>query len=292
MPKPKPILAAMLLALAPGGSPAQVGGDFARQRAEWNRPMQPFRIAANVYYVGTAGLSSFLVTDPAGHVLIDGAMEESAAQIAANIRALGFRPTDVKILLVNHAHWDHSGGLADLKRLTGARLLGSASDRPDLESGRSSYRDDLARAAPVTVDRVIADGDTVKVGRTALVTHLTPGHTKGCTSWTLRTEEAGRKLDFLFACSLTVAGQQLVGDRRYPNAAVDFRATFAKLKRLRADIFLNFHPEFFDMEARRRRQLEGDSAAFIDPSELSRQIARAEAAFADELGRQRKAAAQ
>ncbi len=287
----KPIAAAFLLAGAAGSAPAQLSPEFVRQRAEWNRPMEPFRIAGNVYYVGTAGLSAFLITDPAGHILIDGAMEESAAQIASNIRLLGFRPGDVKILLVNHAHWDHSGGLADLKRLTRARLLASAGDRPELESGRSSYRDDLAPAAPVKVDGLIRDGEPVKVGRTILITHLTPGHTKGCTSWTLRTRHEGRPLDILFACSLTVAGQPLVADRRYPNAAADFRSTFAKLKRLKADIFLNFHPEFFDMAAKRRRQSAGEANAFIDAAELPRQIERAEAAFAAELSRQ-KAAAQ
>ncbi len=285
----KPIAAAFLLAGAAGSAPAQLSPEFVRQRAEWNRPMEPFRIAGNVYYVGTAGLSAFLITDPAGHILIDGAMEESAAQIAANIRSLGFRPSDVKILLVNHALWDHSGGLADLKRLTGARLLASAGDRPELESGRSSYRDDLAPAAPVKVDALIRDGQPVKVGRTSLVTHLTPGHTKGCTSWTLRTSHEGRPLDILFACSLTVAGQPLVNGGSYPNAAADFRATFAKLRLLRADVFLNFHPGFFDLETKRRRQLAGDSAAFVDPKELARQVERAEAAFKTELARQRAA---
>jgi metallo-beta-lactamase class B len=287
----KPIAAAILLAAIAGVAAAQISPDLVRQRAEWNRPMKPFQIAGNVYYVGTAGLSAFLITDPAGHILIDGAMEESVAQIAANIRSLGFRTGDVKVLLVNHAHWDHSGGLADLKRLTGARLLASAGDRPELESGRSSYRDDLAASAPVKVDGLIRDGARVKVGRTTLVTHLTPGHTKGCTSWTLRSRHQDRPLDILFACSLTVAGQPLVGDRRYPNAAADFRGTFARLKQLRADVFLNFHPEFFDMNSRRRRQSAGEANAFIDPAELPRQIERAEAAFAAELARQ-KAAAQ
>jgi metallo-beta-lactamase class B len=286
----KPIAAAFLFASAAGAAPTQLNPEAVRQRAEWNRPMQPFRIVGNVYYVGTAGLSAFLITDPAGHILIDGAMEESATQIAANIRALGFRPGDVKILLVNHAHWDHSGGLAGLKRLTGARLLASAGDRRELESGRSSYRDDLAAAAPVKVDGLIREGQEVKVGRTMLITHLTPGHTKGCSSWTLRTMEGARPLDVLFGCSLTVAGQPLAHDPRYPNAAADFRSTFAKLKRLRADIFLNFHPEFFDMQAKRRRQLAGEAAAFVDPAELPRQIKRAETAFTAELARQRAVA--
>jgi metallo-beta-lactamase class B len=213
-------------------------------------------------------------------------MEESAAQLAANIRKLGFRMGDVKIMLINHAHWDHSGGLADLKRFSGARLLASAADRPDLESGRSSYRTDIAPAAPVRVDRVIRDGETIRLGATRLVTHLTPGHTKGCTSWTMRTEEAGRALDILFACSLTPAGQRLVNDPGYPRAAADFRTTFAKLKRLKADIYLNYHPSFFDMEAKRARQQAGEALAFVDSAELPQRIAAAQATFEQELARQ------
>ncbi len=283
---------AIALALAATAAAAQSGGGPSAQRIEWNRPMEPFRIAGNVYYVGTKGLAAYLITDPKGHILIDGAMEESAAQIAANIRRLGFRTEDVRYLLVNHAHWDHSGGLAELKRLTGAKLLASAGDKPELESGRVPYRSDLAGAPPVKVDGVLRDGQAISFGGTRLVTHLTPGHTRGCTSWTLRTQEGGRPLEVLFACSLTVAGQPLVNDRGYPAAAADFRATFAKLKRLRADIFLNFHPEFFDLETKRRRQLEGEAAAFVDPQELSRQVKRAEAAFGTELARQRAAARQ
>ena len=280
----------LLLALAALPAAAQVDPDFARQRAEWNRPAEPFRIAGNVYYVGTEGIASYLVADPAGHILIDGALDESAAQIAANIRRLGFRLADVKILLVNHAHWDHSGGLADLKKLSGAKLLASAGDRTELESGRVTYRSDVADAAPVIVDRLIRDGEVITLGRTRLSTHLTPGHTKGCTSWTLRTEEAGRPLDFLFACSLTVAGQRLVGDSLYPEAAADFRATFARLRKLRADILLSYHPPYAGFWEKRRRQAAGDAAAFVDPAELRQAVDRAEKAFEEELARQRAAA--
>jgi len=279
-------VAAVPLALFVSAAPAQIDPVAARQRAEWNQPLEPFRIAGNVHYVGTSGLAAYLITDPAGHVLIDGGMEESAAPIAANIRKLGFSLSDVKIMLINHAHWDHSGGLADLKRFSGARLLASAADKPELESGRSAYRPELSPAAPVAVDRFIRDGEVIRLGATRLVTHLTPGHTKGCTSWTLRTQEAGRPVNVLFACSLTVAGQPLLNHPGYPNATADFRATFAKLKAIRADIYLNYHPAFFDMEAKRARQQVGDAAAFIDSAELPRRIAAAEAAFEQELARQ------
>ncbi|WP_106639847.1 subclass B3 metallo-beta-lactamase [Allosphingosinicella vermicomposti] len=275
---------------APGFTHQDKG--FAEQRAAWNKPVAPFRIADNVYYVGTSELSAFLITDPQGHILIDAAMEESADQIAANIRTLGFKPEDIDILLVNHAHWDHSGGLAALKGLSGARLLASAADKPDLQSGTVSYRDDLAPAPPVKVDQVLNDGDKIAIGAITLVTHLTPGHTKGCTSWSMRAQAAGKPVDIIFTCSLTVAGQPLVGDRRYLDVAQDFRNTFAKLKSMKADIFLNFHPGFFHMSEKRQRLLNGDAAAFVDPAELQQQVASAERSFEKELARQQAEANQ
>ena len=261
--------------------PAQ-NTDWVQVRKDWNEPVAPFTIVGNVHYVGTAGISAYLITTPKGHILIDGAMEESVPQIAANIRALGFRLTDVKLLLINHAHWDHSGGLAELKRLTGARLLASAGDKPALEAGRQAYRPDLDAFPNVKVDAVIGDGTPIRLGGTMLTTHLTPGHTKGCTSWTMR---AGG-LDILFACSLSVAGQPLVAGKGYDAAASDFRATFAKLRGMRADIFLNFHPSAFDMEAKRQKLIAGDARAFVDPSELPRRVAAAQSAFEDELAKQ------
>lgn len=280
-------VAAALLAM-PGRSVPQ----SREQRPEWNRPLEPFRIVGNVHYVGTAELAAYLITDTAGHVLIDGAMPESADRIAANIRRLGFRLADVKLLLANHAHMDHAGGLRRIKALTGARLLASAGDRPELQSGRISYRDaDDAWTFPaVVVDGPLRDGQRLRVGSTVLTTHLTPGHTRGCTSWTLRVRDGGRPLDVLFACSLSVAGQPLVADRRYPQAAADFTASFAKLRRLRADVFLNYHAGGFDLASKRARLIAGDRRAFVDRGETARRIAAAETAFVQELQRQRTAA--
>ncbi|HEX8300201.1 subclass B3 metallo-beta-lactamase [Sphingomonas sp.] len=257
--------------------------DWAQVRKEWNMPVAPFRITGNVHYVGTAGIAAYLITTPEGHILIDGAMEESAPLVAANIAALGFKLRDVKILLINHAHWDHSGGLAELKRLTGARLMASAGDKPGLEAGMLDYRPDLDRAPPVKVDVSLTDGEMLVLGGTTLITHLTPGHTKGCTSWTMR---AGG-LDIIFACSLSVAGQPLTAGQGYDAAAADFRTTFAKLKGMRADVFLNFHPSAFDMEAKRKKLLAGDVRAFVDPGELRRRVDAAKGAFEGELARQR-----
>ena len=281
-------LAAVFLALA---VPAPAQTSFAEQRALWNQPIEPFRILGNVYYVGTAHIGAYLVTDGAGHVLIDGGMEESAPQIAENIRRLGFRVEDVRYLLINHAHWDHAGGLAELKRLTNASLVASAADSADLEHGANADRDDLAGFAAVGVDRHIEDGDQLRIGAVELTAHLTPGHTRGCTTWTMRTAEGERSFEIMFACSLTVAGRRLVGPDRYPEAARDFAATFAKLRTMPADVFLSFHENQFDFEEARRRRLAGDVLAFVDPTQARRRVDAAEAAFRAEWARQRGAAA-
>lgn len=279
------LIAAALLAATPAMAQDT---DWTKVRAEWNRPVAPFRILGNVHYVGTAGIAVYLITSPEGHILIDGGMEESAAQVAANIEKLGFRLRDVKILLINHAHWDHSGGLAELKRLTGARLLASAADKPGLEAGRLDYRPDIGISAPpVKVDEVIGDGTKIELGGNRLTTHLTPGHTKGCTSWTMRAPPGGESLTVLFACSLTVADQPLTPGHGYDAAPADFRATFARLRAMRADVFLGFHPAVFDFEAKRARLQAGDAKAFVDPGELRRRVDAAEAAFDAELAEQK-----
>ena len=276
----KKILAiAMALLLAPAAVQAQ----DAEQRREWNRPAEPFRIVDNVHYVGTHGLGAYLITGPRGHVLIDGGLPESAALIATNIERLGFNLSDVKYLLINHAHFDHSGGLAELKRRTGAKLVAVRAEQADLEAGKTIGRPELDGFPPVKVDNVVRDGERLRLGSIDLVAHWTPGHTRGCTSWL---SSSGTR-NVLFACSLTVAGQKLFGDRHYPGAARDFRRTFDKLRAVEADVFLNFHPEFFNLEEKRARQRAGEADAFVDPGELRRQVDKAQAAFQKELERQR-----
>lgn len=271
-------LAAFLLISAAVPSVAQ----DSQQRIEWNRPAEPFRLIGNVHYVGTDGLSAFLVAGPQGHVLIDGGLPESAPLIAANIRRLGFKLSDVRYLLINHAHFDHAGGLAELKRLTGAKLVASAGDRADLEAGRTLNRPELDGFPRVKVDRIVRDGEALRLGSIVLTAHITPGHTRGATSWSMVT--GGRTV--LFATSMTVAGQKLRGDPLYPDAEADFTRTFAKLRRLKADVFLNFHPEFFDLKRKRAAQVAGRADAFVDPGELQRQVSRAEVAFRAEKTKQ------
>ena len=289
--RPSALLLPLMLATA--APAAAQTTDWSQAIAEWTTPTKPFRIAGNVYYVGTAGVSVYLITGAKGHILIDGAMAPSVDGIVANIAALGFRIEDVRYLLINHAHFDHSGGLAKLKALSGAQLLASVGDAPDLEGGMTAGRGDLLPFEPVHVDRLIGEGTHIRLGDIDMVTHLTPGHTKGCTSWSYRIVEAGRPLDVLFACSLTVAGNDLTGrNPAYPNVAADFRRTFALLRTLRADIFLNFHPAAFGMEAKRARLEAGDPFAFVDPGELKRRVDAAEKGVATEFAAQRGKAAR
>ncbi|OYX39066.1 MULTISPECIES: subclass B3 metallo-beta-lactamase [unclassified Sphingomonas] len=270
------------LALAALAIPTRATAQDAQQRIEWNRPFAPFNIVDNVHYVGTKGLSAFLITGPNGHILIDGGLPESAPLIAANIKALGFRLQDVKYLLINHTHFDHAGGLAELKRLTGAKVVASAAQQADLESGKTIGRPGLAPFPPVRVDRIVHNGDLLVLGPITLLAIASPGHTRGGVSWLL----VNTGLRVMFATSLTVAGQNLVNDPVYPRAAADFRKTFARLRAQKADVFVNFHPDFFNLAEKRAAQRGGKANAFIDPGELQRQIDSAEVAFQQELARQ------
>ncbi|HEX8172278.1 MAG TPA: subclass B3 metallo-beta-lactamase [Thermoanaerobaculia bacterium] len=177
----------------------------------WNEPVEPFRIAANLYYVGAAEVTSYLVTTPQGHIVLDGGFAETAPQIARNIEKLGFRLRDVKILLSSHAHYDHAGGLAELQRVTGARLLAHPLEIPQLARGGLDDPQFANRFPfpPVYADSIIRDGAHVRLGGADLVAHLTPGHTRGCTSWTMTLRDRTRKLDVVFLCSPSVpAGYQ------------------------------------------------------------------------------------
>ena len=284
----KRLAAALLLLAAP--APAQ---DAAQRRA-WNAPSAPFRIVANVYYVGTAGLSSFLVADPAGLILIDGGLPESAPLIAANVRRLGFRLRDVRYLLNNHSHADHAGGQAALQRASGARLVASRGVTPDLFAGQTRGRPELGRFAPVRPSGLIGEGSTIRVGRTVLTAHLTPGHTDGATSWSMETMDHGNPLRVLFLSSLSVAGRPLVTGRppRDTPAVAQFRATFRRLARERADVLLSYHAEQFGLPDKRRELADGNARAFVDPGELARRVTEARRAFEADLARQRRAAAQ
>ncbi|HEV7589645.1 MAG TPA: subclass B3 metallo-beta-lactamase [Longimicrobium sp.] len=265
-----PISSAVGLALALAWSVAPLGaqaGDGARTPpcascAEWNAPQRPFRIYGNSYYVGTHRLSAVLITSARGHVLIDGGLPESAPRIEANIRALGFRMRDVKLILNSHAHFDHAGGIAALRRLSGAAVAASGPSAPVLARGASGADDPQYGLAPpfppVPVARVVADGDTVRVGPIALVAHLTPGHTPGSTTWSWRACEGRRCLEMVYADSQTPVsadGFRFTASAAWPTALADFERGIATIERLRCDVLLTPHPDasaWWDRVAARR----------------------------------------
>jgi metallo-beta-lactamase class B len=259
--------------------------------ADWNAPFAPFTIMDNLHYVGMAGVSSFLITTPDGHILLDGALPQSAPHILANIEALGFDVGDIKILLNSHAHFDHQGGLAALQRASGAVFVASAADQGVLEAGEVSYGPSMGIRSPrIRVDRIIGDGEIVSLGGVSLTAHLTPGHTPGCTSWTMALTGAdGAAHNAFFHCSGSVAEQSLVPES-YPGMVSDFRASFAKVREFEADVFLVNHGMLFGLEEKRARQIAGDADAFVDASALAAFNTRMEAAFEAELARQQAAA--
>jgi metallo-beta-lactamase class B len=288
----KKVIAAVVIALATPvlAQPPAPAADSGWP-ADWYRPAEPVTILPNVHYVGSEGISAFLVTGPAGHVLIDGGLPENAPMIAANIRKLGFRLEDVRFLLINHAHFDHAGGLAQLKKLTGATLVASRRDAPDLNAGQALIRPEQPPVPPVKVDRIVGEGDVVTLGPIRLVAHMTPGHTPGATSWAMTTAGPdGRPLNVLFATSLTVAGLKLPAHPGYKSAAADFRRSFSTLRKMKADVYLTFHPGRFGFAEKVAKLKAGDKMAFVDPGELTRRVADAEREFAEESARQARAA--
>ena len=284
--------AAVLLALiaATGSAQAQSVADLMRQmRQRWVTPTEPFRIIDNVYYVGTAGLSSFLVTSPEGHVLLDTGLPDSAPLIKANIAKLGFKLGDIKYLLNSHAHFDHAGALAELKRDTGAQMVASAADKPLLEGGYYPGRKDKAEWGfpPVKVDRVVGQGDKITIGKVTMTANMTPGHSPGCTSWTTVAREKKWNHTVVFFCSASVAANRLFGDITHPGIVDDYRKTFAAARGIIADVFLAPHPEMFKMEEKRALIGKYDVNPFIKAGEFHSFVKAAEASFNTELAKQK-----
>jgi metallo-beta-lactamase class B len=261
--------------------------------AQWNKPVEPVRIAGNIHYVGTAGISSFLITTPDGHILLDSGTEETVGRIHASVEKLGFRFSDVKILLSSHAHIDHVGGHALVKELTGARIMAMAGDAEVIEGGgKGDFRwEGEFSWKPVKVDRVLNDGDTVTLGAVSLKAHLTPGHTRGCTTWTMRTTEDGRTLDVVFVGGVSInPGVRVAGMPKFPDIAEAYRRTFRVLKELACDVYLAQHPFQFGFEEKAKRAREGARPnPFIDPNGYSAAVAAAERLFEQTLARERTA---
>ncbi|MBS1823444.1 MAG: subclass B3 metallo-beta-lactamase [Acidobacteria bacterium] len=267
---------------------------FAQNDPEWTEPFPPHRIVGNLYYVGSKGLASYLIVTPEGNILINSSLEASVPLIRKSIEQLGFKFSDTKVLLISHAHYDHDAGSATIKQLTGAKYLVMDADVPVVEDGgRSDFAYGKQPAdwyKPAKVDRVLHDGDIVKLGETTLVAHKTPGHTKGCTTWTMRVSDGARFYDVVIVGSPNVnPGYKLVGNAEYPQIATDYEHTFDVLKSLHCDIFLGAHGAYYGLTEKYARMKRGAPGVFFDPEGYKRYVVDREAAFKAELLRQQKA---
>jgi metallo-beta-lactamase class B len=265
--------------------------------AGWTVPFPRHRVMGDAYYVGSKGLASYLITTPQGHILINSSLESSVDLIRESVEKLGFKFGDVKILLISHAHFDHCAGSARVKELTGAKYMVMDADVPVVESGGRldfQYGDSAdGRYKAAKVDRVLHDGDEVKLGDVVLVAHKTPGHTRGCTTWSMKvTDDAGpggaKTYDLVMVGSPNVnPGYKLVGNAAYPEIARDYELTFRVLKSLPCDVFLGAHGSYYGMEEKFGRLKDGAANPFVDSAGYRSYVSEREAAFRAELERQR-----
>jgi metallo-beta-lactamase class B len=269
-----------------GASQAQAPG------SDYTTPFVAHRVIGNIYFVGSKDLGIYLVTTPQGHILINAGLEASVPMIQSSIESLGFRFQDVKILLISHAHFDHDAGAARIKQLTGAQYMVMDADVPVVESGGSTdffygNRADM-RYPPAKVDRVLHDGDTVKLGDTVLTAHLTPGHTKGCTTWTMTVRGGAKSYEVVIVGSPNVnPGYKLVNNAAYPQIAADYETTFRVLRSLHCDVFLGAHGSYYNMETKYQNIKNGGANPFIDAEGYKSYIDNREQAFYAELALQR-----
>jgi metallo-beta-lactamase class B len=257
-----------------------------RWPASWTTAQRPLQIFGNAYYVGPQGASAILVTSPDGHVLLDGPMQENAAMLVANIRALGFRIEDVKLIVNSHPHFDHAGAIAELQRLSGATVAARTPSAQVLTQGRSGPDDPqfgvVPDMPPVRSVRTIAAGETLRVGALALTAHETAGHTPGGTTWTWRSCQDGRCVDMVYADSLGAAsGDAFLFTRnsQYPNVLRDFETSFATVAALPCDILVSAHPEVSNFWQRVARRDGGDTNALVDRTACTRYVESARAAL-------------
>jgi metallo-beta-lactamase class B len=252
----------------------------AQANPDWHRTIAGFRIAGNLYYVGTADLAVYLINTPQGNILINSDFKEDVPAIRKSIEGLGFKYADTKIVLISHAHGDHDQGVGVIKSQTGAKLMVMDADVPEVEStapGRPGAR----------VDRVLHDRDTVELGGAKLVARLTPGHTKGCTTWTMQVPDGSRALNAVIIGSPNVnAGYILVNNSNYPQIAGDYVKTFAVLKTLPVDLFLGAHGAYFNLKEKLAKMNAGSANPFIDPGGYKAYVAEREQAFEKELAKQ------
>jgi metallo-beta-lactamase class B len=260
---------------------------------QWNEPVAPFHIAGNIYFVGMRNISSFLISGDTEHVLIDTGFSNSVPLIVSNIVRLGFSPKDIKYILSSHAHADHVAGHAAMKRLTGAKVVVSKADAELLRSGGKSDflfgKSELMHFEAVEPDIIVRDGERIQLPSIDLTAHLTPGHTPGCTTWTMPMIEKGNRLNVVFFGSTSInPGTRLIQNEEYPKIADDIRASYRKLRGLPCDIFLAPHPEQFGMRDK-LAEVGRTENPFIDPRGYTEYLQNAEEAFTKEWERQKAA---
>jgi metallo-beta-lactamase class B len=261
----------------------------------WKTPQAPRHIIGNINYVGPGGVSSWLITTPEGNILIDTTFDDCVPRICDNIEKLGHHVGDIKIILSTHAHSDHTGGHAAMKKRTGAQIISSAADAHLLETGGvddfSPFPKDLMTYPPVKADRIVQDGETVSLGGVSLTAHLTPGHTKGATTWTMPLTADGKIYQVLFFSSVSIAEPTpLLSNPDYPGIADDFAATFKKLKTLPCDIFLAPHADQFGLAGKLTRLDAGATPnPFIDPDGWKKFLTNAENTFLKQLAAEKNA---
>src|SRR6266852_8565849 len=257
-------------------------------QADWYEPFPAHRVVGNVYYVGSKDLATYLITTPDGHILINSGFERTVPLIRKSVESLGFKMTDVKILLASHAHSDHVAGHALLQKVTGAKVyVMRGDDRVIASGGKGQYLYTTDRWDPCKVDRVLVDRDEVKLGGVTLVARRTPGHTRGCTTWTWRALDGGKKYDVVVIGSPNVnPGFQLVDNKDYPEMAADFAKTFQVLKSLPCDVFLGAHGGYYGMVERYELLKKGQANAFVNPQDYKEYIAQKERAFRKTLAAQ------
>lgn len=249
--------------------------------------IEPFRMIGNIYYVGERDVTSYLITTPAGHILIDTGYEETAPIIKSSVEKLGFRVIDIKIMLSGHAHFDHVGGHATMKQLSGARIFATAEDAVLIESGgKKDFRwGNEVTFKPAKVDRILEDGEAVTLGSVTLVPHIVPGHTKGNTAWTMQVEEEGKKHDVVFTASISInPGVRMVDYAPFRGIAKAYAKSFDVLKSLKCDVFLGPHGGFYGLDKKIELLKSGAKPnPFIDPSGYRRYLELGEKTYLEQL---------
>ncbi len=258
-----------------------------------SQPVEPYKVIGNIYYVGAVNISSHIIVTSEGLILLDTGTQEMLPGIRTNLKKLGYTLQDIKIILSSHAHWDHVEGHAAMKELSGAKVMAVGEDAAAISSGIDNSAAGAAGWNPVEVDRVLQDGDTVTLGDVTMQAHLTPGHTKGCTAWTMTVEEDGESYSVLFVGGTGInlsLGVKLLNNERHPSIVEDYARTFRVLKSLEVDVFLAQHPSMYGMADKLERLKAGANPnPFIDPEGYQRFLEQEEGNYLKQLKEERAA---